>query len=156
MSRRDQIRMTDKEVRKFLRESKTAILCSNGVGGLPHPMPMWYVMEDDLTLRMTTYVRSQKVRNLGRDSRVAVLVESGVEYSELKGVVLYGKAEITTDLDQIIDTLLMASRTRVGDDPAEAQAIRTGMRGNAAKRVLIRVRPDRVVSWDHSKLGGTY
>ena len=30
------------------------------------------------------------------------------------------------------------------------------MRGQAEKRVVIRVKPDKRVSWDHSKLGGVY
>jgi hypothetical protein len=30
------------------------------------------------------------------------------------------------------------------------------MKQSASKRILIRVKPDRIVSWDHSKLAGTY
>ena len=35
-------------------------------------------------------------------------------------------------------------------------AVRDAMRGQAEKRVVIRVKPDTMVSWDHSKLGGVY
>ena len=69
MSRRDQIRMSYQEIRSFLAEHKTLILTSNGPGGFPHPMPMWYVLESDGAIRMTTYARSQKVENLRRDPR---------------------------------------------------------------------------------------
>jgi len=34
--------------------------------------------------------------------------------------------------------------------------IEDAMRAQARKRVLIRVVPERVSSWDHSKLGGVY
>ena len=47
MSRRAQIRMTDEEVRKFLEQTKTIILCSIGKDGFPHPMPMWFALEED-------------------------------------------------------------------------------------------------------------
>ena len=69
MSRRDQIRMSEDEIRSFLAERKTLILTSNGPDGFPHPMPMWYVLEPDGAIRMTTYSRSQKVLNLRRDAK---------------------------------------------------------------------------------------
>ena len=157
MSRRDQIRMTDDEIRSFLAQTKTLILVSNGPDGLPHPMPMWYVLEPDGTIRMTTYARSQKVLNLQRDPRVSVLAESGSEYQELRGIVFYGRAELIDDIEQVIDTLLAAAGNPAdGADAEQQQAIRDGMRKNASKRVLIRIKPERTVSWDHSKLGGVY
>jgi PPOX class probable F420-dependent enzyme len=152
MSRRAKIRLSDDEIRKFVGESKTVILCSNGASGHPHPMPMWFVVDDDLTIRMTTFAKSQKIRNLERDPRVALLVESGEGYEELKGVVLYGRAELIRDIDRIIDTLIDASKL---GERTNLQ-VREQMRSNAAKRVLIRVVPERIVSWDHAKLGGVY
>lgn len=152
MSRRDKIRMSDDEVQKFLAGSKTIILCSNGVGAAPHPIPMWFVLDDDGTIRMTTYVKSQKILNLERDPNVSLLAEDGEEYAELRGVVLYGKAELVRDTERVIDTLIDAS----GQGDRANQDVRNTMRNNASKRVLIRVKPERVVSWDHSKLGGVY
>ncbi len=55
MSRRDQIRMSDEEVRRFIEANKTIILNSNGSGGYPHPMPMWFMRADDGTISITTY-----------------------------------------------------------------------------------------------------
>lgn len=157
MSRRDQIRLSDAEVNEFLESSKTIILVSSGPDGYPHPMPMWFVRESDGAIRMTTYGQSQKVANLRRDPRVSLLVESGLEYEELKGVVLYGRAELIDDVDQVIDTLLAASGNAAANAASDQkELIREGMRKNASKRVLIRVKPDRVVSWDHAKLGGVY
>lgn len=153
MSRRDQIRMSDAEVREFIAARKTVILTSQGPRGFPHPMPMWFVPGPDGTIRMTTYARSQKVRNLRRDPRVSLLVESGLEYGELKGVVIYGRAELSDDVEEVIDVLLEAGARPAGRPPP---AVREGMRGNASKRVVIRVKPERVVSWDHAKLGGAY
>ncbi len=47
MSRRDQIRLTDDEIADYLRESRTIILVSNGKDGFPHPMPMWFAVDDE-------------------------------------------------------------------------------------------------------------
>lgn len=158
MSRRDLIRMTDSEVADFLDEQKTLTIVSHGPDGFPHPMPMWFARDEDGSIRMGTYRTSQKIKNIQRDPKVALLCESGTEYAELRGVVLYGNAEIIDDYDFVVDTMLRASGQGDGlpEDAEQADAIREAMRGTAAKRFAIRIRPERVVSWDHAKLGGTY
>jgi len=155
VSRRKQICMSEDEVGEFLRSHKTIVLNSIDPHGYPHPMPMWFTVADDGAIWMTTFRVSQKVQNIRRDPRVSLLVESGEVYSELAGVVLYGRAEVIDDIDVVIETLLKASQTPSGDAAAQA-AVRETMRKTAAKRVCLRVEPERVVSWDHRKLGGVY
>jgi PPOX class probable F420-dependent enzyme len=155
--RRDQIRMTDAEIRDFLRTHKTIILSSIGPDGVPHPMPMWFVSDDDLTISMATFRGTQKIVNLKRDPRVSLLVESGREYSTLKGVVIYGTAELSEDVDAILATLEAASQKETTEAATGTRTeMNEGMRKSAAKRILIRIKPDRIVSWDHSKLDGIY
>jgi PPOX class probable F420-dependent enzyme len=157
MSRRGLIEMSEPEVREFLEGSKTIILISNGVGGFPHPMPMWFGLDPDGTVRMTTFRASQKVKNLKRDPRVSLLAESGEQYAELMGVVLYGRAQIVDDLDVVTQTLVAVStRGQPALDPAAREGMKKVVAKTAAKRVCILVTPERVVSWDHRKLGGTY
>lgn len=157
-SRRDKIRMTDEETKRFLEASKTIILNSIGPEGVPHPMPMWYGLEDDGAVVMTTFAKSQKVRNLERDPRVSLLVEAGEQYDQLRGVVLYGKAELVHDTEAVLDVLSRVTERMGGGAAGDAppEALRAALRKTAEKRVAIRVRPDRVVSWDHRKLGGVY
>ena len=153
MSRRDQVRMSDEEIRAFLGQSLTIIISSIGRDGVPHPIPMWYAVEDDGAIVMSTYTKSQKIRNLKRDPRVSLLVEDGTAYSELRGVLMYGVAELVQDVEPVTD-MLMAVSSRQGG--AEAGDLRPQMRQSAEKRTGIRVRPDKVVSWDHRKLGSVY
>ena len=155
MSRRGQIQMTPEEIQKYLESNKTIIINSNGPGGFPHPMPMWFVLEPDGCVRMTTYRSSQKVKNIQRDPRVSLLAESGTEYSELRGAVLYANAEIIDDLETVIDTLVEASGMG-GAEPDQLAKMRDAMKDRASKRVVIRIKPDRIVSWDHRKLAGKY
>ncbi len=157
MPRRDQIRMTDAEIRDFLRTRKTIILSSIGSDGVPHPMPMWFTADDDLTVSMATFRGTQKIVNLQRDPRVSLLAEAGREYSELKGVVIYGTAELSEDADAIIATLEAASQKETAEtDAGTRTALNEAVKKSVSKRILIRVKPDRIVSWDHSKLAGTY
>ena len=156
MSRRAQIRMSDDEVRQFLEQARTIILCSIGKEGVPHPMPMWFALDEDGAVIMTTFTKSQKILNLKRDPRVTLLAEAGETYSELRGVVIHGRAEIDTGVESVFATLRKVS-VRMGTVPAEdSEAIREGLRASARKRSLIRVAPEKVVSWDHRKLGGVY
>jgi len=154
-SRRDLIRMSDEELHTFLEGSQTIILNSIGPDGVPHPMPMWFGVEDDGTVVMTTFAKSQKVKNLERDARVSLLVEDGAQYDQLRGAVLYGKAELNADTEAVLDVLARVTAKSGGGD-APPDALRQALRKTAEKRVAIRVRPDRVVSWDHRKLGGKY
>jgi len=156
MSRRDQIRMTDAELRDFVRGARTVILCSLSKDGFPHPVPMWFGMEDDGSVVMTTFAKSQKVRNLERDPRVSLLIEDGAVYAKLRGVVMYGKAELTPDVHAVLDVLERVT-ARTGAAPAaDPAALREALLKTATKRVAIRIRPEKIVSWDHAKLGGAY
>ena len=114
MSRRDQIRMTDAERDKYLAEAQTIIICSIGPGGFPHPMPMWFGMESDGNVVMTTFTKSQKIKNIERDPRVSLLAETGTAYAELRGVVIYGKAELVRDKEQVLDILAKVSAKSAG------------------------------------------
>lgn len=156
MSRRDAIRMSEAEIRDYLETSRTVILCSSGPDGVPHPMPMWYGLDEDGSVIMTTFAKSQKVRNLERDPRVSLLVEDGEVYEQLRGVVLYGKVELDRDTERVLDVLARVTARQGAAEGADPSAMRDALRGQARKRVAMRVRPDRIVSWDHRKLGGTY
>jgi hypothetical protein len=155
-SRRELIQMTDAERMAFIRSRKTMTIVSNGPGGFPHPMPMWFAISDDGTVRMTTFRKSQKVLNLQRDPKVALLVEDGTEYAELRGVVLYGECEVVDDVDVVKDTLIDITGGEAAATPEGREAMGKVIMGTAAKRVCLRVKPSRIVSWDHSKLEGKY
>jgi PPOX class probable F420-dependent enzyme len=149
--------MTEGELRDFLAGARTIIINSIGPDGVPHPMPMWFGVEDDGAIVMTTFRKSQKVKNVERDPRVSLLVEDGTVYSELRGAVLYGKVELIDDTERVLDILSTVALANQADvDEAGLKAVREGLLATAKKRVGLRVRPERVVTWDHRKLGGKY
>jgi PPOX class probable F420-dependent enzyme len=157
-SRRDQIRMTDEELKSYLAKAQTMTICSINKDGTPHPMPMWFGVEPDGAIVMTTFTKSQKIANIERDPRVSLLVESGgAVYAKLKGVVIYGQAELIRDTERVVDILTRVSTKTLADpDDKTREGIRNAVRGTAPKRTGIRIRRQRIVSWDHSKLGGAY
>jgi PPOX class probable F420-dependent enzyme len=156
MSRRDQIRMTDDEVRRFLAEERTMTCATNGRRGWPHLMPLWYVLRGDRPeLWAWTYAKSQKVRNLERDPRATVQVEAGAEYHLLRGVMLETDVEILRDYDTVRE-LGMEIFTRYGDGTTPTGPVAEMVAKQAAKRVALRFVERSRVTWDHRKLGGVY
>lgn len=155
MSRRDQIKLSEPERLQLLDEQRTVIVSSNGPRGWPHSMPMWYTVRDG-EIWVWTYAKSQKVRNLERDDRATVLVETGQEYTELRGVMIEARAEIQRDPELIFEFgKELTIRYAEGIDSIEGDAA-TALQAQASKRVAIRFVAQRTASWDHRKLGGTY
>ena len=96
MSRRDQITLSEAELLELLEAERIAIVSSLGPHGWPHAMPLWFVPREG-EVWIWTYAKSQKVRNLERDPRATVLIETGHEYGELRGAMIEAEAEIHRD-----------------------------------------------------------
>jgi PPOX class probable F420-dependent enzyme len=153
VSRRAQIRMSDEEVASFLEHQRVVICATNGLNGWPHLMPLWYVVRDE-DLWAWTYAKSQKVKNLERDSRATLQVETGHEYQQLRGVMIEADTQIHRDPELIVEfgTELMQRYGASATGPEFMEAVRA----QAAKRVALQFTARRVASWDHRKLGGVY
>jgi nitroimidazol reductase NimA-like FMN-containing flavoprotein (pyridoxamine 5'-phosphate oxidase superfamily) len=155
-SRRELIQLNTDEIQQFLEQQKTLIIVSNGKDGFPHPMPMWFHVDEAGCLYCTTFSKAQKVFNWRRDPKASLLVESGEEYAELKSVLIYATAEVIDDFDRICDALVNISAKGRELTAEQAEAMRKQVAKTAEKRVLLKFTPQRYVSWDHSKLGGKY
>jgi PPOX class probable F420-dependent enzyme len=153
MKRRNLIEMSSEEQREFLRHTKTLILSTIDHRGYPHTVPMWYEM-DGPTFLMTTYAKSQKAMNIRRNPKVALLAEAGETYETLKGVLVRGRAALISDVEMCVGILLRVHEKMAGVTlpPGADEALRM----QARKRVIIKVTPEHISSWDHSKLGGAY
>ena len=155
MSRRPQIKLSDEEQRELLDGERIVVVASWGRHGWPHLMPLWYVPRDG-EVWIYTYAKSQKVRNLERDPRATLLVETGHEYGELRGVQIEAEAEIHRDHETVFELAKeLTLRYAEGLSAVEGDAA-TALEAQARKRVAIRFEPKRVATWDHRKLGGTY
>ncbi len=152
MSRRNLIHMNDEEIRAFLEEQRTLQVATIDHDGWPHLIAMWYVLIHDQVV-FWTYAKSQKIVNLRRDDRLTCLVETGERYDELRGVQIKGRAIISDDRETV---------QRIGEAIWERytgplnDTTRQMVAAQAAKRVVISVKPVEIVSWDHRKLGGGY
>ncbi len=154
-SRRELIRMTPDEERSYLETQRRIILVTVGPGGMPHPVPMNYGLDAEGRIVITSFRKSQKVRNLERDPRATLLVESGETYAELRSVIAYCQAEILTEPEAVAAgmSLVQAAQQLAG---SIGESMGEQVRASLAKRVILRFTPFRTVSWDHAKLAGYY
>jgi PPOX class probable F420-dependent enzyme len=155
VSRRDQITLSPEEQAELLDEERVVVVSSLGPRGWPHSMPMWFTVRDG-EIWIWTYAKSQKVKNLERDPRATLLIETGEEYVELRGMQIEAEAEIIRDPDLVLEFGKdLTIRYSKGIDTIEGDAAEA-MQAQAAKRVAIRFTARRTATWDHRKLGGTY
>ena len=154
MSRRAEIRLSADEQRELIASERIVVVSTIGPRGWPHSMPLWYVPREG-EVWIYTYAKSQKVRNLERDPRATLLLETGHEYGELRGVEIEAEAEIHREHGTVFE-LAMELTARYADGAQVDGAAAEALRAQVQKRVAIRFQPRRVATWDHRKLGGRY
>ena len=158
MARKD-ITMTPAEIRDFLESGSTLQVATIGKDGTPHVAPMWYVLEGDEVV-FRSFTKSQKIVNLLRDPRLTVLHERGLAYGELQGVMIQGTGRLIDDPAYVLELYrrLAAKYPMVGPEPVELddEALEQAFGRFASKNTAVVVEPRKIVTWDHTKLGGAY
>jgi PPOX class probable F420-dependent enzyme len=145
--------MTAAEVAAFLEPARTGVLTTLDGKGWPHSTGMWFAPDNE-SVAMWTYAKSQKAMNVLRDSRCAFLVEGGVAYNELAGVLVRGNASVTDDFDEVTDVgrRLYDRYTLPTTGLAYEDGPNIEIERQARKRVAIILPMEEVASWDHAKL----
>jgi nitroimidazol reductase NimA-like FMN-containing flavoprotein (pyridoxamine 5'-phosphate oxidase superfamily) len=139
--------MTWEERDAFLREQRTLRVATASPDGRPHISPLYFAWDGE-SMWMYSLVRSQRWADLQRNPRCSVVVDAGNEYSELRGVELYGEVEVVGEVP------------RVGDPNPQLDAVETLLyskygRGEVrhdGRHAWLRLRPQREFSWDFRKL----
>ena len=148
--------MTDEAVKRLLDEPLVGVLSTLGPGGFPHSVGIYYVPTEsagEVELRMWVYGKSQKVKNVSRDQRASLLVETGQPYVDLRGVLVTGRARVEGDYDDVFDLgkrlyeRYFYPRTGVPLDDGPVLNIER----QSAKRVNIVLQAQRFASWDHAR-----
>lgn len=146
--------MSEAEITEFVEQSRTCTLASIGPTGRPHLVAMWYGVIDG-KLYFETKAKSQKVQNLRRDPRITAMIEAGFSYDQLRGVSIEGTAVIIEDRDDPqYWGCAQSVFERYNDAPPEGTDVQAILEFMMNKRVVVRIDPERVRSWDHRKLGG--
>ena len=146
---RDVIRMTEQEIDEFLLGRHTMSVATINHDSTVHLVAMWYGFLEGC-VAIETKTKSQKVRNLRRDPRMTCMVEDGDRYEDLRGVELVGTAEIVEEPERMWEMGVNLFQRYQGTYTEEMRPFVEAM---LHKRVVVKLHVDRVVSWDHRKLG---
>lgn len=147
-SDRSRAPLGDAEAAELLTSARKLQLATINPDGTPHLVTMYFALLNGRIV-FWTYRASQKARNLARDPRLTVLVESGEQYFDLRGLQITGVARSVEDAAEVehIGGLVAA---RMGGVPADL--VSDYVRQAARKRIAYVIEPSRVVGWDHSVL----
>jgi PPOX class probable F420-dependent enzyme len=116
-----------------LLDRQIAVLGTIGSSGRPQLSGLWFLAEGD-TVKLSLNTARQKVKNLQANPKCSLIIfgESPYRYIELRG-----DAEITPDDDYAFADKVGAkygADLRTRDNPGD-------------KRVVVTIRPERVVVW---------
>jgi PPOX class probable F420-dependent enzyme len=148
-NQRAQIVMSQDEIDELLAGRHSMTICTLRPDGSVHAVAMWYGFLEGC-IALESKKKAQKVVNLRRDPRITVLVEDGEFYDELRGVSIEGTAEIVEDPDRMWAAGVSVFERYTGPYTDEMAPFVQTMLHN---RVVIKIHPKRMISWDHRKLG---
>ena len=139
--------MTDEEAVSFFEQALFARLGTINEDGTVHIAPVFFRYEDGQIL-IATQDPSRKIRNIKRNNRVTVLIDT--TDVPFRGALVYGTAEL--DYEDIIPKRVAIFERRPWEpsrDDAEEYARRLS---DKWKCVIVRVTPERVASFDYTKV----
>jgi nitroimidazol reductase NimA-like FMN-containing flavoprotein (pyridoxamine 5'-phosphate oxidase superfamily) len=137
-------RMTPQEVQAFLDAKPGWIILSTmGRTGYPHSVPLGYFrLGDDMYLGCRA--NTQKTKNIERNPKVSLVLETGSTRQDIKGVMIQGHATVYTDAETVLRLRREAARLRGVPDAELPQEAPEGI-------AYIKVEPRRVISWDYGR-----
>ncbi|MFG3498928.1 pyridoxamine 5'-phosphate oxidase family protein [Streptomyces sp. NPDC047928] len=143
------IMMTPDELDAFLTERRTCRVATVSADGRPHVSALWFAW-DGTSLWLYSLTRSRRWAELRRNPSIAVVVDDGEEYGELRGVELSGTAVVVGEAPRTgrpcdaelesVERLFARKNFGIAEMPHD------GRHG------WLRLTPDAVASWDFRKL----
>jgi PPOX class probable F420-dependent enzyme len=142
------IAMSADELDAFLGEQRTCRLATTGPDG-PHVAPVWFTW-DGQALWVYSLTRSQRWANVSRDPRVAVVIDAGHHYHELRGVEIEGQAVAVGPVPRTGDE--NAPELAGPEREMAAKYFEGGEMTHDGRHAWLRITPLKLVSWDFRKL----
>ena len=85
---------------KFLKTQKILRLATVDQKGTPHIVPVWYLYSGK-KFYVGTNTRTQKIKNIKKNKRVSLCIDTGIHSPKIYGVMTKGVAELILEKNQI-------------------------------------------------------
>ena len=130
--------MTQDQIAEYLRHPLVGRLATSR-DSWPHVVPVWFEF-DGTYAWVPSPATSRKVRNIKRNNRVALVVDTfGDDWSEYAQVMIAGTAELLPDTKDLSQTLRIFGRY-LGNRANKAEVLLS------SKRLIIRIKPARIIA----------
>lgn len=147
---RQYLSMTEQEVWNFLAEKKTMIVATVTQDGKPHNTPIWFVVR-----KGKIYFRAQdykpKIANIKQNPLVSCVVEGGLQYRELCGVTIEGKARVLGEGLSKQEALKLLDERYKQERNLKGYPESWLKERKSERYAVVEITPLRVSSWDNSK-----
>jgi PPOX class probable F420-dependent enzyme len=120
-----------------------ATLATIDADGAPHVVPMWFVWDGERVM-IPTSGQTRKVRNLRRTPRATLMVEQARGGLDVRGAMLVGSTEIAEGAE----ARRLNRSIHLKYVTAEGLALPEVRSYLDTDDVTIRLRPDRITTWD--------
>ncbi|MGA4847560.1 pyridoxamine 5'-phosphate oxidase family protein [Streptomyces sp. G5(2025)] len=144
------IMMTPDELDAFLATERTCRVATVSADGAPHVSTLWFAW-DGTSLWLYSIIRSKRWADLRRDHRIAVVVDTGEEYGELRGVELSGTIEFVGESPRTGEP---CPELDVPERLFARKLFGLDEMPHDGRHAWIRLTPDAIASWDFRKLAG--
>lgn len=141
------IAMTPEELDSFLGEERVCRVATVKGDGMPHVAPLWFVW-DGTSLWLNSVVKSQRWTDLVRDPRVAIVIDAGEGYAELRGAELSGRVEAVGEIPRTGEPL---AELEVPEQLFARKYADSDTFTPDGAHAWLRLTPEKVVSWDFRK-----
>ncbi len=147
LSQGSALAMTESERDDFLAREQTCRVATVDESGNPHVSPLWFVW-DGTALWLCSLRASRRFANLMSRPAVAVVVDAGQRYGELRGVEIRGYATVVGDVPwsgEVTPELEIPERLFTEKYPEQRDVRRQG------RHAWLRVDPEVLSTWDFRK-----
>lgn len=140
------IAMSPEERDHFLRAGHTCRLATVNANG-PHLSALWFAWDGE-ALWVTSIVKSQRWKDIERNSQVSVLVDAGHDFGELCGVEMAGRAESVGEVPRVGEP----NDELAGPEQLFGDKYSGGTFRHDGRHAWLRIVPEKIVSWDFRKI----
>lgn len=140
--------MTTAERDGFLAAERICRVSTIGADGSPHTSALWFVW-DGSAMWLNSLTKSQRWVNVVRDPRVSVLVDTGHDFGELRGVELVGRVAVVGEVPRHGEP----NDELTGPERAFGDKYAAGRFAYDGRHAWLRLVPEKIVSWDFRKAG---
>ncbi|SFB14139.1 Pyridoxamine 5'-phosphate oxidase [Amycolatopsis marina] len=139
--------MTPDEIDAYLTEERMCRVATINEHG-PHLTALWFVWHDQ-AVWIYSITGSQRWVDISRDPRVAVLMDSGHDYFELRGVEITGTAEVVGEVPRVGES---CPELHEPERLIARKYFDTDQMPYDERHAWLRITPGKIASWSFRKM----